>query len=54
MCHRYPVVQKGTSQTVDCTHWNDGVYSILAGLILEALETLDELEGSLSGNVPLG
>jgi hypothetical protein len=32
MCHRKPE---------DCTHWNDAVYSVLAGLVLQALESLE-------------
>jgi len=52
MCHRYPVLQEGTSQPVDCTHWNDGVYSVVAGLVLEALQSLEDEKGGLPGHAP--
>lgn len=42
MCHRTPVAKiGGTAGQMDCTHWNDQVYSLLAGMVLEALESFE-------------
>jgi len=41
MCHRYPTGIEG-KQTADCTHWNDGVYSVITGMVLQALESLQK------------
>jgi len=42
MCHRYPNLRGASSETTDCLHWSDGVYALLAGLVLQAIQQLSE------------